>query len=58
MVGIGPVRPVCETKHFAVSCFYIYSLIMFVFDNLGNFKTNSSLHDLILGTKINYIFHQ
>jgi hypothetical protein len=62
LLGIGP-RYTCKSwlvkiNILPVSCLCISLLIIFVFNNLGDFKTNSSLHDLILGAKINYIFHQ
>jgi len=49
MLGIGPR---CSCKGWLVKLnilpilrLYIFSLIMFIFNNLDNFKTNSLLHD-------------
>ena len=53
MLGIGP-RCSCKgwfvKLNIVVSFWYIFSLIMFVFNNLDNFKANS-LHDFDTGSK-------
>jgi len=38
-------RLVCETKYFASTMLVYFSLIIFVFNNLDSFRTNSLLHD-------------
>ena len=62
MLGIG-ARCSCKgwfmkVNSLPVPLLHSFSLKMFLFKNMDNFETNSTLHDFNTRAKINYIFHQ